>query len=166
MSQGIIDRLFLRKYRKYAISQDVKDNVSRKIKNIVENSLPIVFIPSFGGYKHWWSPTYPTIDWAEVFNMKFILQYLAPVYNSYTKAPVSIEYESEEVAYVGDDIPDFEAMQMVGLSVAPVDAADDIKEIATYISPCRGGEGVGRDLLEQIMRVRGDWMSTANAFGW
>jgi 3-deoxy-D-manno-octulosonate 8-phosphate phosphatase (KDO 8-P phosphatase) len=50
--------------------------------------------------------------------------------------------------------------------VAPADAADDIKEIATYISPYRGGEGVGRDLLEQIMRVRGDWMSTAKAFGW
>ncbi len=97
MAQGIVERLFLRKYRKYAISQEVKDNVSKKINNIVENSLPIVFIPSFGGYKHWWAPTYPTIDWAEVFNMKFILQYLAPIYNSYSKAPVSIEYESEEV---------------------------------------------------------------------
>ncbi len=72
----------------------------------------------------------------------------------------------EEVAYVGDDIPDFEAMQAVGLSVAPIDACDDIKDVATYISPYKGGEGVGRDLLEQIMRVRGDWMSSARAFGW
>ncbi|MBQ7851877.1 MAG: HAD hydrolase family protein [Muribaculaceae bacterium] len=72
----------------------------------------------------------------------------------------------DEVAYVGDDIPDFEAMKMVGLSVAPADAADDVKEISTYISPVNGGYGVARDLLEQIMRVRGDWMSTANAFGW
>lgn len=72
----------------------------------------------------------------------------------------------DEVAYVGDDIPDYEAMKMVGLSVAPADAADDIKEIATYISPCNGGYGVGRDLLEQIMRVRGDWMTSAKAFGW
>lgn len=72
----------------------------------------------------------------------------------------------DEVAYVGDDIPDFEVMQLVGLPVAPADAADDIKEIATYISPCCGGQGVGRDLLEQIMRVKGDWMTTAKAFGW
>ncbi len=72
----------------------------------------------------------------------------------------------DEVAYVGDDIPDFQVMRHVGLSVAPADAADDIKEIASYISPCRGGEGVARDLLEQIMRVRGDWMSTSKAFGW
>ena len=72
----------------------------------------------------------------------------------------------EEVAYVGDDIPDYEVMKFVGLSVAPADAADDIKNIATYISPCKGGEGVGRDLLEQIMKLNGDWMSSSSSFGW
>ncbi|MBQ9077907.1 MAG: HAD-IIIA family hydrolase [Muribaculaceae bacterium] len=74
--------------------------------------------------------------------------------------------QPEEVAYVGDDVPDYEVMQVVGLPVAPADAAEDIKDVAMYISPFRGGEGVGRDLLEQIMRVRGDWMSSARAFGW
>lgn len=92
---GIISRLFARRFRKYAISDDVKQNLTDKINNIIEKKLPIVFIPSFGGYKHWWSPTYPEIDWAEVFNMKFLLHYLAPIFNSYS--PVSIEYESEEV---------------------------------------------------------------------
>lgn len=72
----------------------------------------------------------------------------------------------DEVAYVGDDIPDYEVMKFVGLSVAPADATDDIKNIATYISPCKGGEGVGRDLLEQIMKLNGDWMSTSTSFGW
>ncbi len=72
----------------------------------------------------------------------------------------------DKVAYVGDDIPDMEAMKLVGLSIAPADAADDIKEIASYISPYNGGYGVARDLLEQIMRVNGDWMSNAKAFGW
>lgn len=97
MKSEIVNRLFSRKFRKYSISPDVKDNVTIKIQNIIDNSLPMRFIPSFGGYKHWWAPTYPAVDWAEVFNMKFLLQYLAPIYNSYTKAPVTIEYESEEV---------------------------------------------------------------------
>ena len=97
MVSGIIARLFSRKFRKYAISDDVKTNLTEKIRNIVQNDLPITFIPSFGGYKHWWSPTYPQVDWAEVFNMKFMLKYLAPIFNSYKSAPVSIEYESEEV---------------------------------------------------------------------
>lgn len=72
----------------------------------------------------------------------------------------------EEVAYVGDDIPDYRCMHMAGLSVAPADACADIKEVATYISPVNGGYGVARDLLEQIMRAQGLWMSDSKAFGW
>lgn len=72
----------------------------------------------------------------------------------------------EEVAYVGDDIPDYEPMKVVGLAVAPADAAVEIKSIATSVSQFRGGEGVGRDLLEQIMKAQGLWMKNAKAFGW
>lgn len=72
----------------------------------------------------------------------------------------------EEVAYAGDDIPDYEAMRAVGLSVAPADAAVDIKDIAVYISPAEGGYGVARDLLEEIMKAQGHWMSHSEAFGW
>lgn len=72
----------------------------------------------------------------------------------------------EEVAFVGDDIPDYECMKAVGLAVAPSDAAVEIKEIAQYISPVKGGYGVARDLLEEIMKSQNQWMSTAKAFGW
>ncbi len=71
-----------------------------------------------------------------------------------------------EVAFVGDDIPDYECMNYVGLSIAPFDAADDIKAIATYISPIKGGEGVARDFFEQLMRNNGQWLNSENAFGW
>lgn len=71
----------------------------------------------------------------------------------------------EEVAFVGDDIPDSDCMRMAGLSVAPADATDDIIEIAGYVSPVNGGQGVARDLLEQVMRVQGTWPATAEAFG-
>lgn len=74
--------------------------------------------------------------------------------------------EPEQVAYVGDDIPDYECMRLVGLAVAPADAAVEIKAIAGYISPVDGGYGVARDLLEQIMKANGDWMMSAKAFGW
>ncbi len=74
--------------------------------------------------------------------------------------------QSDEVIYVGDDIPDIEAMLAVGLAVAPSDASDDVKEIAGYISPIAGGYGVGRDVIEHVMRIKGDWMSSSKAFGW
>lgn len=72
----------------------------------------------------------------------------------------------EEVVYAGDDIPDYEAMQHAGLSVAPADAAPEIKEIAKYISPLNGGQGVGREIIEQVMKAKGEWLADKNAFGW
>jgi 3-deoxy-D-manno-octulosonate 8-phosphate phosphatase (KDO 8-P phosphatase) len=71
----------------------------------------------------------------------------------------------EAVAFVGDDIPDYEVMQLVGLPAAPADAAPEVKEIATYVSPMRGGEGVARDIIEQVLKVQGLWMDE-EAFGW
>ena len=71
-----------------------------------------------------------------------------------------------EVAFVGDDIPDYESMNYVGLSIAPSDAAVDILQIATYISPAKGGEGVARDFLEQLTRNNGQWLNAEKAFGW
>jgi len=73
--------------------------------------------------------------------------------------------KDDEIVYVGDDLPDYEVMQRVGLSIAPADAAPEIKEIAKYISPINGGEGVGREIIEQVMKRQGNWLS-AEAFGW
>ena len=73
--------------------------------------------------------------------------------------------ELEEICYVGDDIPDYEIMQIVGLPACPADAVHEIKEISRYISPVAGGAGVGRDIIEQVMKVQGKWMQD-DAFVW
>ena len=73
--------------------------------------------------------------------------------------------QPEEVMYAGDDIPDYEVMTMVGLPVAPADAAPEIKRIAKYVSHKNGGAGVARDVIEQVMRAQGHWMGD-EAFGW
>ena len=71
----------------------------------------------------------------------------------------------DEICYIGDDIPDYEIMQIVGLPACPVDAVHEIKEISRYISPVAGGAGVGRDIIEQVMKVQGKWMQD-DAFAW
>lgn len=73
---------------------------------------------------------------------------------------------AEEVAYVGDDVPDIQPMLAVGLPACPADASPDVKAVSRYISPVTGGYGVGRDIIEQILRAKGLWMSDAKAFGW
>lgn len=72
----------------------------------------------------------------------------------------------EMVAYVGDDVPDLPCIRWAGLSVAPADADSAVRMAARYISPAKGGYGVARDLLEELMRAQGTWLDHAEAFGW
>lgn len=72
----------------------------------------------------------------------------------------------EEVAFMGDDIPDLMCMRHVALACAPHDASWEAKETARYISPFNGGYGCVRDLVEQILKAQGYWMANADAFGW
>jgi 3-deoxy-D-manno-octulosonate 8-phosphate phosphatase (KDO 8-P phosphatase) len=63
----------------------------------------------------------------------------------------------EQVVYMGDDIPDYEVMQLSGLKTCPADAAIEIQQTADYISHCKGGEGSVRDIIEQTLRCQGKW---------
>ena len=76
-------------------------------------------------------------------------------------------FSPEEVCFVGDDLPDYEALQKAGLAACPADAASEIKAIAQYISHKTGGQGVGRDIIEQVLKAQDKWMkANAFAFGW
>lgn len=70
-----------------------------------------------------------------------------------------------ETAFVGDDVPDCECMRMAALGVAPADAAADALAAASYIAPVAGGYGVARDIIEQILRAKGEWPADAVANG-
>ena len=72
------------------------------------------------------------------------------------------ELEPKEILYMGDDLPDMEVMKKVGLSCAPQDADSEVLKIAKYISDKAGGKGCVRDVIEQVMRVQGKWI-TENA---
>jgi 3-deoxy-D-manno-octulosonate 8-phosphate phosphatase (KDO 8-P phosphatase) len=63
----------------------------------------------------------------------------------------------EECLYMGDDIPDFEPMQLCGLPCCPADAVEEIKAVSKYASPITGGRGCVRDVIEKVLKLRGDW---------
>lgn len=67
---------------------------------------------------------------------------------------------SENVLYMGDDIPDYLIMQEVGLPTCPQDAVPEIKAISKYISHKKGGKGCVRDVIEQVLKVQGKWLVT------
>lgn len=69
----------------------------------------------------------------------------------------------EEVLYMGDDIPDFHVMKLVGLPTCPQNAAPEIKNISKYVSHRDGGKGCVRDVIEQVMKVQHKWMEHFDA---
>ncbi len=63
----------------------------------------------------------------------------------------------EQVLSMGDDIPDYHVMKLVGLPTCPQDARPEIKVISKYISHKNGGKGAVREVIEQVMKVHGKW---------
>lgn len=63
----------------------------------------------------------------------------------------------DEILFMGDDIPDLSAMQLVGLPCCPADAVTEIKLISKYISPVNGGRGCVRDVIEKVVKLNGHW---------
>ncbi|PCJ94980.1 MAG: 3-deoxy-D-manno-octulosonate 8-phosphate phosphatase [Flavobacteriaceae bacterium] len=69
----------------------------------------------------------------------------------------------EHVLYMGDDLPDVPPMQLVGLATCPQDAVPEVKEVSKYISHKSGGNGCVRDVIEQVLKVRGHWEGNFSA---
>ena len=67
------------------------------------------------------------------------------------------DFTKEQVLFIGDDIPDYHAMKLVGLACCPADAVSEIKSISNYISPLNGGEGCVRDIIEKVLKLNGHW---------
>jgi 3-deoxy-D-manno-octulosonate 8-phosphate phosphatase (KDO 8-P phosphatase) len=78
-------------------------------------------------------------------------------FNSFLK---KYNLDKSDVLFMGDDIPDYEVMKVAGIPVCPSDADSEIKQVATYISDRKGGEGCVRDVIEQVLRLHNKWMDT------
>ncbi len=77
-----------------------------------------------------------------------------PVYKSYLE---NKNINPANVIYIGDDLPDYEVMQLSGIAVSPFDGAEEIKKIADYVSPLKGGKGCARDIIEQTLKIQNNW---------
>lgn len=72
----------------------------------------------------------------------------------------------DEVAYMGDDLPDIPVLRHCGLPCCPHDAAPDVKRVCKYVSHADGGHGCARDLVEQVLRAQGLWPSLEEDLRW
>lgn len=62
-----------------------------------------------------------------------------------------------QVGYCGDDLPDVSAISAAGWSACPADAVEEVRHAVTSVGVCAGGKGFVREVLEEVLRVRGIW---------
>lgn len=89
--------------------------------------------------------------------MEFVVQGQAKKLDAYKGILVRAGVTDEEVAFVGDDLPDIPILQRAGLAVAVADASVETKRVAHYITTARGGEGAVREVVELILKSQGKW---------
>jgi 3-deoxy-D-manno-octulosonate 8-phosphate phosphatase (KDO 8-P phosphatase) len=83
----------------------------------------------------------------------------------YERIKAEYQLTDQEIAYMGDDIPDLPVLAKVGLAACPQDAVSDVKSRVHYQSPYDGGKTCVRDLIEQTLRCQNKWLSE-RAYEW
>jgi 3-deoxy-D-manno-octulosonate 8-phosphate phosphatase (KDO 8-P phosphatase) len=78
------------------------------------------------------------------------LKYLVEYMNAHN-------YDRAQVLFMGDDLPDIEAMQYAGVACCPADAVPEAKAVANYISSFKGGDTCVRDVIEKVLKQNDHW---------
>lgn len=73
-----------------------------------------------------------------------------------------LHIDKSSALFMGDDLPDLDAFEAVGVKTCPADAATELLQLADYISPKSGGNGSVRDIIEKVLRTQGKWSEPAN----
>ena len=63
----------------------------------------------------------------------------------------------DQVAHLGDDLPDLPLLRRVGLACCPSDAAAEVKAVCHWDTGVAGGRGVLRAVAERLLKAQGRW---------
>jgi len=99
----------------------------------------------------------PTQRRAEQLEIEYVFEdchYKLPVIKELVE---KLDLSPENVAYVGDDLPDLPVIRYVGFGVAVANAVDEVKRYADYVTTRPGGSGAVREVIEYILRNSGRW---------
>jgi 3-deoxy-D-manno-octulosonate 8-phosphate phosphatase (KDO 8-P phosphatase) len=87
---------------------------------------------------------------ADDLGIKFVFQNIENKKAKLTDLMMELHLKKSQVAYIGDDLNDLEAMPLCGFVACPANACAEVKAIADYIARTQGGYGAVREILEYI----------------
>ena len=91
--------------------------------------------------------------------VEFVYQRRATKLEAFEEILQTTGANPNEVAYVGDDLPDLSILERVGLAVAVANAVPEVKRAAHFVTRRSGGEGAVREAIELIVKAQGKWPS-------
>jgi 3-deoxy-D-manno-octulosonate 8-phosphate phosphatase (KDO 8-P phosphatase) len=77
----------------------------------------------------------------------------------------SLDLSFDQILYAGDDLPDLAPMLRAAISAAPADAAPEVREAASWKLESTGGHGAIREIVERLLKERGQWETILREFG-
>ena len=86
--------------------------------------------------------------------VEFIYQGREEKVGALNEIAASANLDLDEIAYIGDDVPDAAVITLAGLGVAVADAVDETKAAADFVTASRGGCGAVRELIDMIMAAK------------
>ena len=96
LAQFLTHKLLAKRFRKQKVHETTYQDIANKVKGSLEQNIPFHFVIPFGGYKHFWNPSHPEPDWAEVFTLRFLYDWVAPILALHRPGAV-IEFISEDM---------------------------------------------------------------------
>ncbi len=94
---------------------------------------------------------------AREMEMDFVFQKQPRKLEAFREIVTRAGVKEEEVAFVGDDLPDLPLFQLAGLAVAVANAVPEVKRAAHYVTRRSGGDGAVREVIELIFKAQGRW---------
>jgi len=97
---------------------------------------------------------------AEELPVDLVRQGVADKAQALSEICTALRLERSEICAVGDDWLDIPLLRQVGVAAAPADACPEVLACVDFITPCRGGQGVVRDVVQWLLSRQGKWQTT------
>jgi len=107
----------------------------------------------------------PLAERARELMVDYLYQGVEIKLDAYEQVRAAEGLRDEEIAYIGDDLPDLPLMRRAGLAIAVADAATEVRQCAHVITQRQGGRGAVRETIELILKAQEKWDALIGQYG-
>lgn len=97
--------------------------------------------------------------------VRFVVQNALDKGAAFSQLCAEMGVQPGQAAYMGDDLPDIPAMRLAGYSIAPANAAAEVRAAAHHVTAAPGGRGAVRQAVEHLLRIDRLWEQVVSRYG-